>query len=337
MRISREEETFIGRARPSLLGRMKVGFSKDGRIIALDMFVISNNGPYDAVGDAPSSGRIVSLLYQPQAMRWRGVTVLTNTPPRSAQSSPGGMQGIVIMEPIIAKAARKLGTRPGGHPPNQLSGGQGAIRSGGARAEATRHQRVPQGSARPRRGTVSMERKGRAHPEAHRHQGARRRRLAQLLCRRHDRLRWDSGHQARWPGHLPVRNRQPGNGIGDRRSPRGRRGSGRAVGEVRRYLGRLVEEPSLHLRFRRQPDDPRHDARGVRDRDGREEEAPGNRGEETRRQARALRRRQRARVSQGRRRRHDVWRRPRSTPFNWVASTMATRRPPTSTNSRRRP
>jgi xanthine dehydrogenase molybdenum-binding subunit len=109
MRISREEETFIGRARPSFQGRMKVGFSKEGRITALDMFVICDNGPYDAVGDAPSSGRIVSLLYQPQAMRWRGVTVLTNTPPRSAQSSPGGLQGIVIMEPIIAKAARKLG------------------------------------------------------------------------------------------------------------------------------------------------------------------------------------------------------------------------------------
>ena len=109
MRISREEETFIGRARPSFQGRMQVGFSKEGRITALDMFVICDNGPYDSVGDAPSSGRIVSLLYQPQAMRWRGLTVLTNTPPRSAQSSPGGLQGIVIIEPIIAKAARRLG------------------------------------------------------------------------------------------------------------------------------------------------------------------------------------------------------------------------------------
>jgi xanthine dehydrogenase molybdenum-binding subunit len=109
MRISREEETFIGRARPSILGRMKIGFSKEGRITALDMFVISNNGPYERMGDIPASGRIVSLLYQPQTMRWRGVTVMTNTPPRSAQSSPGGMQGITITEPIIAKAARKLG------------------------------------------------------------------------------------------------------------------------------------------------------------------------------------------------------------------------------------
>jgi CO/xanthine dehydrogenase Mo-binding subunit len=109
MRISREEETFIGRARPGFQGRMKVGFSKEGRITALDMFVISNNGPYDAQGDVPTSGRMVSLLYQPQTMRWRGVTVMTNTPPRSAQSSPGGLQGIVIIEPIIAKAARRLG------------------------------------------------------------------------------------------------------------------------------------------------------------------------------------------------------------------------------------
>src|ERR1700746_3565037 len=60
MRITREEENAIGRARPSLHGRMKVGFAKDGRITALDMFVVCDNGPYDMVGDAFSSGGIVS-------------------------------------------------------------------------------------------------------------------------------------------------------------------------------------------------------------------------------------------------------------------------------------
>ena len=109
MRISREEEHFIGGARPGLHGRMKVGFAKDGRITAIDMFVVCENGPYEPVGDTAQSGRIVSLLYQPPAMRWRGVTVLTNTPPRRAQSQPGGMQGITLMEPVLAKAARKLG------------------------------------------------------------------------------------------------------------------------------------------------------------------------------------------------------------------------------------
>ncbi len=109
MRITREEENAIGRARPALHGRVKAGFSKEGRLTALDMFVICDNGPYDMTGDAFSSGRIVSVLYQPMTMRWRGLTVLTNTPPRSSQSSPGGMQGIAIIEPVLAKAARKLG------------------------------------------------------------------------------------------------------------------------------------------------------------------------------------------------------------------------------------
>src|SRR5947208_2355803 len=109
MRIDRETEHYIGGARPAQHGRMKVGFAKDGRITALDMFVVNENGPYENGGDTGTAGRMVSLLYQPPAMRWRGVSVLTNTPPRRAQSQPGGMQGIVLIEPIIAKASRKLG------------------------------------------------------------------------------------------------------------------------------------------------------------------------------------------------------------------------------------
>ena len=77
-------------------------------ITAIDMYVVCDNGPYDQAGDSGQSGRIVSLLYQPPAMRWRGISVLTNTVPRSAQSSPGGMQGITLMEPLLAKAARQL-------------------------------------------------------------------------------------------------------------------------------------------------------------------------------------------------------------------------------------
>jgi CO/xanthine dehydrogenase Mo-binding subunit len=109
MRISREDEHFIGGARPSLHGRVKAGFSKDGRLTALDMFVVGENGPYEPQGDTGQSGRIVSLMYQPVAMRFRGLSVLTNTPPRRAQSQPGGMQGIMIVEPVLAKAARQLG------------------------------------------------------------------------------------------------------------------------------------------------------------------------------------------------------------------------------------
>jgi CO/xanthine dehydrogenase Mo-binding subunit len=109
MRITREEDHYIGRARPALHARAKVGFSKEGRVKAIDILAIAENGPYDPVGDARSACDIISLAYQPETMRARTLNVLTNTPPRGAQRAPGGMQGIAIMEPIMAEAARTLG------------------------------------------------------------------------------------------------------------------------------------------------------------------------------------------------------------------------------------
>ncbi len=109
MRISREEEHYIGRARAGIHSRVKVGFRKDGRITAIDLYVVSDNGPYEAQGDFRAAGNTASLCYQPMNMRWRGITVLTNTPPRTSQRAPGGMQAVGLMEPVLAKAARKLG------------------------------------------------------------------------------------------------------------------------------------------------------------------------------------------------------------------------------------
>ena len=109
MRISREEEHYIGRARQGLHSRIKVGLRKDGRITAIDLFIVGDNGPYDAQGDYRTAGDVISLCYQPMTMRYRGMTVLTNTPPRTSQRGPGGMQAIGIVEPVLSKAARKLG------------------------------------------------------------------------------------------------------------------------------------------------------------------------------------------------------------------------------------
>jgi CO/xanthine dehydrogenase Mo-binding subunit len=109
MRITREEEHYIGRARPGVRGRMKVGFAKDGRITAIDMCSVSDNGPFERQGDCNNTGVIASLMYQPKAMRFRGISVLTNTPPRGPQSQPGGTQSHMLVEPVISKAARQLG------------------------------------------------------------------------------------------------------------------------------------------------------------------------------------------------------------------------------------
>ena len=112
MRISREEEHFIGRTRPSLLARVRIGFRKDGRITAVDMFVLQDAGPYEDQYDLEAAPVMCSLAYQPMAMRFRGLSVLTNTPPPTSQRSPGGMQQNAIMEPLLAKAARRLGIDP---------------------------------------------------------------------------------------------------------------------------------------------------------------------------------------------------------------------------------
>ena len=109
MRISREEESYIGRARTNMAGRARAGFAKDGKILALDLFIVQDSGPYGPMGDHRSAGNAASLIYQPAAMRWRAVNVMTNTPPRTQQRSPGPMQANGICEGMITKAAKQLG------------------------------------------------------------------------------------------------------------------------------------------------------------------------------------------------------------------------------------
>ncbi|MGQ0736566.1 MAG: xanthine dehydrogenase family protein molybdopterin-binding subunit, partial [Acidobacteriota bacterium] len=109
MRVSREEESYFGRARTNMVGRTRMGFRKDGRITALDLFIVQDNGPYGPMGDHRSAGNAASLVYQPLAMRWRAVNVLTNTAPRTQQRSPGPMQANGLIEPVVTKAAAQLG------------------------------------------------------------------------------------------------------------------------------------------------------------------------------------------------------------------------------------
>ena len=109
MRISREEDHGIGRARPGLHLRARIGFRKDGRITAMDVFLVQDGGPYTRAGDYSTCAVVASANYTPLSMRFRGTAVLTNTPPRGPQRGPGGEQAILMFEPLISKAARHLG------------------------------------------------------------------------------------------------------------------------------------------------------------------------------------------------------------------------------------
>ena len=109
MRVSRHEEYYLGSARPGFQGRAKIGFRTDGRISAVDLYIVQENGPNQGFNDWQSAAEAVSLVYQPQAMRFRGVPVQTNTPPRGPQRGPGQNQIAAAFEPLIDKAAVELG------------------------------------------------------------------------------------------------------------------------------------------------------------------------------------------------------------------------------------
>jgi len=108
-RANRAEEYYVGSGRAGYQGRVKVGFRADGRITALDMYIIQDSGGTTGYTDYLSAGSCVSILYQPLAMRWRGIPVLTNTPSKGPQRGPGQNQMVPAIEPIIDKAARQLG------------------------------------------------------------------------------------------------------------------------------------------------------------------------------------------------------------------------------------
>ena len=109
LRITRAEEYGLGTARAGFQGRLKMGFRADGRLTAVDLYLVHENGPHTGWTDHHSAADAVSILYQPLTMRYRGIPVETNTPPRGPQRGPGQNQMAEAVEPILDKAARELG------------------------------------------------------------------------------------------------------------------------------------------------------------------------------------------------------------------------------------
>jgi CO/xanthine dehydrogenase Mo-binding subunit len=109
MRLTRAEEYYLGSNRAGFQGRAKIGFAEDGKITAIDMYVVQSNGPNTGFWDYTEAGAAVSICYQPNAMRYRGIPVLTNTPPGGPQRGPGENQIACAFEPFLDRAAKELG------------------------------------------------------------------------------------------------------------------------------------------------------------------------------------------------------------------------------------
>ena len=70
LRITREQEYYVGSARIGFQGWIKVGFAADGRVTATDLFIVEDIGPNAAGGDGSSAGGAVSIVYDPESMRF---------------------------------------------------------------------------------------------------------------------------------------------------------------------------------------------------------------------------------------------------------------------------
>jgi xanthine dehydrogenase molybdenum-binding subunit len=109
MRVSRDEEYNNGYARAGFQGWAKLGFREDGRLIAVDMFMVQDLGNTNGFPDYNNVGSATSIVFQPESMRFRAVPVLTNTTPKGPQRGPGENQAANMLEPLFDRAARELG------------------------------------------------------------------------------------------------------------------------------------------------------------------------------------------------------------------------------------
>ena len=239
-----------------------------------------------------------SLAYQPMAMRFRGLSVLTNTPPPTSQRAPGGAQQNAIMEPLLAKAARRLGIDPVAlHRVNAPAGKAplGGPGKDGKRSYVT-SAFVREAIDRGRRALQLGGAQG-AQRETDRCQGARYRRRGQPVHRRLlDQLRRPDDHPPRREALRPVWSWKSRNALGHRHGACRGRSAGRAVGERRGRLGRHEPESALDMHVGRQSDRACGFAIESCGRDGRQAEADGDCGADPRRSACDYRRGQRTRV-----------------------------------------
>ncbi|MEZ5492688.1 MAG: xanthine dehydrogenase family protein molybdopterin-binding subunit [Gammaproteobacteria bacterium] len=107
-RITREQEFYIGSARSGMQGWIKVGVKADGKVSAVDLAIV-NDGGATGGGSGNSSAAHVTIAYQPESMRYRGISVYTNTTPRGAQRGPGQNEMASVLAPITDKVARTVG------------------------------------------------------------------------------------------------------------------------------------------------------------------------------------------------------------------------------------
>lgn len=112
--LDRDIDMLITGQRHAFLGKYKVGFSQEGKILALDLEIYNNGGNSLDLSFSVLERAIFHSdnVYEIQNVRIKGNVCFTNLPSHTAFRGFGGPQGMLITENWIEHISRVLGKRP---------------------------------------------------------------------------------------------------------------------------------------------------------------------------------------------------------------------------------
>jgi 4-hydroxybenzoyl-CoA reductase subunit alpha len=112
--LTREDELAFGRRRHPMKLRSKVGFKKDGTLVAKDLHILLDGGAYNSMGPTACylAGNFGAFLYRYPTYRYLGEHVYTNKPPAGAMRGFGAPQTLFAAETQMNIAAEELGIDP---------------------------------------------------------------------------------------------------------------------------------------------------------------------------------------------------------------------------------
>ncbi len=112
--LTREEELATGRRRHPMKIYSKVGFKKDGTLVAKDLKIHLDGGAYNSMGPTATflSGNFGAMLYRIPNYRYLGQHIYTNKPPAGAMRGFGAPQSLFAAETQMNMAAEELGIDP---------------------------------------------------------------------------------------------------------------------------------------------------------------------------------------------------------------------------------
>jgi xanthine dehydrogenase molybdopterin binding subunit len=114
VRFNRDQDMILTGHRHPFLAQFRVGFDAQGRLLAAQIHLTSNGGWTMDLSQAITDRALFHLdnAYYIPAVEFRGQVAKTNLASNTAFRGFGGPQGMVVIEEIIDRVARRLGLPP---------------------------------------------------------------------------------------------------------------------------------------------------------------------------------------------------------------------------------